>query len=337
MNEIKAWAGQANGTLELISLDWQSLAAEDVEVEVEHCGLCHSDLSMLHNDWGITRYPIVPGHEAVGRIVAMGEAVKGLKLGQRVGIGWHAGSCMHCETCIAGEPNLCTQAQPTINGHTGGFAQRIRAHWLWAIPLPDALDMAATGPLLCGGITVFSPFLLYGIKPTDRVGVVGIGGLGHMALKFARAWGCEVTAFTSHESKTAEAIAMGAHHVVSSRDSQAWQAIARSLDFLLVTVNVALDWGALLKTLKPNGRLHVVGAVLEPIPVPVFELLLGQKSVSSSPTGSPSALALMLEFAARHNITPQVEHFPMSRINDALEHLRAGKARYRIVLDNDWQ
>ncbi len=337
MSQVKAWAGQgAHDKLELITLDWGVLDPEQVEVAVEHCGLCHSDLSMLNNDWGISRYPIVPGHEAVGRIVAVGEAVKGLKVGQRVGIGWHAGSCMHCESCRSGQNNLCSTAQPTIVGHTGGFAERIRAHWLWAIPLPEHLDISAAGPLLCGGITVFSPLQLHDVKPTDRVGVVGIGGLGHMGLKFARAWGCEVTAFTSHPSKAAEALAMGAHHVVASNDSSAWQKINGSLDFLLVTVNVPLDWAALIKTLKPNGRLHIVGAVLEPIPVAVFDLLIGQKSVSASPTGSPVALSTMLDFAARHQITPQVEHFPMSRINDAFEHLRAGQARYRIVLDNDF-
>ncbi len=337
MNEIQGWASRGpKQKLELISFDPGPLGPEEVEIAVEYCGLCHSDLSMINNDWGMTQYPIVPGHEAVGRIVAIGDFVKGLQLGQRVGVGWNAGSCMHCGECMDGKHNLCSTAQATIVGHRGGFAQRLRAHWAWAIQLPDALDISSAGPLLCGGITVFSPLLTYGIKPTGRIGVVGIGGLGHMGLKFAKAWGCEVTAFTSNEAKAAEAGSFGADHVISSRDTAAMLKASNSLDLLIVTVNVPMDWSALLKTLKANGRLHVVGAVLEPMPISVMDLMSGQKSLSSSPTGSPVALATMLEFAARHQIAPQVEHFPMSQVNDALEHLRAGNARYRIVLDADF-
>jgi uncharacterized zinc-type alcohol dehydrogenase-like protein len=169
------------------------------------------------------------------------------------------------------------------------------------------------------------------------VGVVGIGGLGHMALKFCKAWGCEVTAFTSSQSKAEQARAFGAHHVVSSRDSDAIGKLAGTLDLIIDTVNASLDWNALLTALAPNGRLHVVGAVPEPIPVPVFALLMGQKGVSGSPTGSRGAIDAMLDFAARHHVLPQTEHFPMSQVNEAMDHLRQGKARYRIVLDADFK
>jgi len=226
--------------------------------------------------------------------------------------------------------------QGTVSGRHGGFAETLRCHWLWAVPLPDALSAADSGPLLCGGITVFAPLLELGIRPTDRVGVVGIGGLGHLALKFCKAWGCEVTAFTSSDSKAGEARAFGAHRVVSSRDSVAIAAMAGSLDLILDTVNAPLDWSALLGALAPGGRLHLVGAVLEPIPVPAFALIGGQKSLSGSPTGSRSAIDAMLAFAARHAIAPATEHFPMRRVNEAIAHLRAGKARYRIVLDADF-
>jgi uncharacterized zinc-type alcohol dehydrogenase-like protein len=221
-------------------------------------------------------------------------------------------------------------------GRQGGFAERVRAHWLWVCPIPEGLNPAKAGPLLCGGITVFSPFLNFGIKPTHRVGVVGIGGLGHMALKFARAWGCEVTAFTSSESKRDEALQLGAHRVVSSVDAKAMRAVAGRLDMVLVTVNVMLNWKALMTTLAPNGRLHLVGILPQPMEVEAFPLIGGQRSVSGSPTGSRQDIDTMLEFAARHGIEPQTEHFPMSRINDALDHLRAGKARYRVVLDADF-
>ena len=173
-------------------------------------------------------------------------------------------------------------------------------------------------------------------QPTSHVGIVGIGGLGHMGVKFATAYGCDVTAFTSSENKFDEARGFGASHVVSTRDSAAIKKLAGTLDLLIVTVNATLDWEAMIATLAPNGRMHVVGGVPEPIPVTVFALIFGQKSVSGSPTGSPVAIDKMLDFAARHNISPQTEHFPMSRINDAIERLASGKARYRIVLDADF-
>lgn len=243
---------------------------------------------------------------------------------------------MHCRQCLAGRHHLCESVQPTIAGHHGAFAERVRAHWVWAMPIPDAMDAREVGPLLCGGITVFAPLHELGIAPTARVGVVGIGGLGHLALKFCNAWGCEVTAFTSSDSKAEQARAFGAHRVVSSRDSAAINQLAGQLDLIIDTVNAPLDWNALLSALAPNGRLHVVGAVLEPIPVPAFALIMGQKSVSGSPTGSRSAIDAMLAFAARHQVAPQTEHFPMRKVNEAMAHLRAGKARYRIVLDADF-
>lgn len=335
--KTRGWAARApKQGLEQFTYDAGPLDPEEVEIAVEYCGLCHSDLSILNNDWGVTRYPVIPGHEAIGRIIALGGYAKGLQIGQRVGVGWNARSCMHCHECVTGYNNLCTKATPTIIGHYGGFAERLRAHWAWTISIPEGLESSSAGPLLCGGITVFAPLAAY-VKPTDRVGVVGIGGLGHLALQFANAWGCEVTAFSSSPSKVEEVRRLGAHHILSSRDSEEILAVASSLDFLLVTVNVPLDWASLLKTLKPNGRMHIVGAVLEPLSIPAFELVSWQKSVSGSPTGAPATIADMLDFAARHAVAPQVEHFPMSRVNDAIAHLAAGKARYRIVLDADFK
>jgi uncharacterized zinc-type alcohol dehydrogenase-like protein len=226
--------------------------------------------------------------------------------------------------------------QPTILGHRGGFATHIRSHWAWAIPLREKLRFADAGPLLCGGITAFSPLAMHA-KPTDRVGVIGIGGLGHMAVTFAAAYGCDVTAFTSSESKFDEAKRFGASHVVASNDPAAIGKLGGGFDPLISTVNAKLEWDALIGTLAPNGRLHLVGAVPEPIPVAAFSLILQQRSgVSGSPSGSPAAIATMLDFASRHDIAPQTEHFPMSKINDAFARLESGKARYRIVLDADF-
>ena len=328
------WAATAKGApLEPYSYDPGALGAEEVEVAVEFCGICHSDQSMIDNEWGNARYPFIPGHEVVGKIVRVGDQVRGLQLGQRVGIGWNKGSCMHCSSCMEGSHNLCRSIKPTIIGSHGGFADRLRAHWAWAVAVPDDLDPALVGPLFCAGSTVFSPLLEFDVKPTDKVGVVGIGGLGHLALGFLNAWGCEVTAFTSSLSKQDEVKTLGAHKVVASTDSAAMKAIAGTLDFLLVTASADLDWAALLATLNAKGRLHFVGMVPSAIPVHVFQLIPRQKSLSGSPVGSPSTMKTMLEFCARHQILPQVEQFPMSKVNEALDHLRAGKARYRVVLD----
>jgi uncharacterized zinc-type alcohol dehydrogenase-like protein len=332
----KAWTAKtAKKPMVLESVDPGPLGVEDVEIAVDHCGLCHSDLSILNNDWGISQYPAILGHEVVGRVSAAGPDAKGAQVGQRVGVGWFSASCMHCRQCMSGSHHLCPQAQFTIVGHRGGFASHIRSHWAWAIPLPENLNFAEAGPLLCGGITVFAPLARHA-RPTDRVGIIGIGGLGHMAVKFAAACGCDVTAFTSSERKFEEAKGFGANHVVSSKDSAAIQKLGGSLDLLISTVNAKLDWDALIGTLAPNGRLHVVGAVPEPIPVAAFSLIMQQRSISGSPSDSPVAIETMLDFAARHNISPQTEHFPMSRINEAFDRLESGKARYRIILDADF-
>jgi uncharacterized zinc-type alcohol dehydrogenase-like protein len=332
----KAWITKAaKQPMTLETVDPGALGVEDVEVAVEHCGLCHSDLSVRNNDWGISQYPAILGHEVVGRVTAVGPNAKGLQVGQRVGIGWFSASDMHCRQCMSGSYHLCPQVQATIIGHRGGFASHIRTHWAWTIALPVKLNFADAGPLLCGGVTVFAPLARHA-KPTDRVGIIGIGGLGHMAVKFAAAYGCDVTAFTASESKFDEARTFGANHAVTTKDSAAIKKLGGTFDLLISTVNVKLDWDAIIGTLAPNGRLHVVGAVLEPIPVAAFSLILQQRSVSGSPTGSPGAIATMLDFAARHNIAPQTEHFPMSKINEAFARLESGKARYRIVLDADF-
>ena len=311
------------------------LGNEQVEIAVESCGICHSDLSMLDNDWGMTAYPFVPGHEAVGTVVALGDHTKRLKIGDRVGLGWYSGSCGFCGECLSGNQNLCGSAEGTILGRYGAFATRVRAHWTWASPLPGALDARTAGPLLCGGITVFNPLIQYGIRPTDSVAVIGIGGLGHLALKFFRAWGCDVTAFTSSDSKRDEALGFGAHQTLNSRDRGELAKATGRFDFILNTANADLDWNAYLAALKPKGRLHTVGAVPQPMSVAAFPIILGQKSLSGSPLGSPSTVDTMLEFCARHSISPTTENFPMSRANEAFEHLRSSKARYRIVLTND--
>ncbi len=331
---IQAYAvHEPGGKLQRFEYDPGDLAPGQVEIDVLACGICHSDLAMIENQWEMTAYPLVPGHEVVGTVAAVGEGVTNVAVGDMVGLGWYSGSCLTCRQCMSGDHNLCAGNEGTIVGRHGGFADTVRCQAEWAIPLPQGVDAAKAGPLFCGGITVFNPIVQFGVRPTDRVGVIGIGGLGHLALQFLAKWGCEVTAFTSTDAKADEAREMGAHHVVNSRDAAQLEAVAGSFDLILSTVNVDLDWNSFLVALGPRGRLHSVGAVPSPIPVPAFSVIPGQKSVSGSPLGSPATTAMMLEFCARHGIEAVTEHFPMSEVNEALDHLRAGKARYRVVLE----
>jgi uncharacterized zinc-type alcohol dehydrogenase-like protein len=333
--KVSAYAAhEPGGKLEAFDYDLGAIGSEEVDIKVAYCGVCHSDLSMIKNEWGMTQYPIVPGHEIVGEVVATGSSVKNVKVGDRVGLGWFSASCMSCDQCMDGSHHLCGQGEATIVGRHGGFADYVRGHWSWAIPLPEQIDMSKAGPLLCGGITVFNPIILAEVKPTDTVGVIGIGGLGHMALKFLKHWGCEVIAFSSNPDKKQQILDMGASKVINSRSPEELESIAGKLDFILNTTNVTLDWNSYLTTLAPKGTLHTVGAVLEPMAIPAFSLIGGEKSVAGSPLGSPALTRTMLEFCVRHDIYPTVEEFPMNRINEAMDHLEKGKARYRIVLKN---
>jgi uncharacterized zinc-type alcohol dehydrogenase-like protein len=335
MSEILALAAkQAKGKLEPFSYDPGPLGAEQVEIEVAYCGICHSDYSMLANEWGISKFPLVPGHEAVGKVVATGEQAKFIKVGQTVGLGWNSGSCLHCRPCLSGDHNMCQSLEQTIVGRNGAFATRVRAHWVWATPIPEGIDLVKAGPLLCGGITVFNSLVQFDVKPTDRVGVIGIGGLGHMALQFLNKWGCHVTAFTTSDSKTEEAKKMGAHAVVNTKSKSELRKLAGSFNMILSTVMAEVDMPSYLGALAPRGRFHTVG-VIPNIATHAFPLIAGQKEISGSPSGAPITVMKMLDFCARHGVAPITEEFPMSEVNEAMEHLEAGKARYRIVLKND--
>jgi len=334
---INAYAvKKAKGRFQRIEYDPGVLGPDQVEIDVIACGLCHSDLSMVDNEWGDSEYPLVPGHEVVGTISQVGTNVKHLKPGDTVGVGWFSGSCMICHACLRGDHNHCAEIEQTIVGRHGGFADKVRCQAVWATPLPADLDVMKAGPLLCAGITVFNPLVQFDVRPTQRVGVIGIGGLGHLALKILNNWGCEVTAFTSTDDKHEDAQQMGAHHVVNSRHAAQLRKIAGSLDFIISTVAVEMDWDAYLDALAPKGRLHIVGAVAEPLSVPAFALIGGQHSLSGTPTGAPATMRTMLEFCARHHIEPVTETYPLSHVNEAMAHLRAGKARYRVVLKNDF-
>ena len=324
-------AMEKKGALRPFEYEPAALGAQDVEIRVTHCGICHSDVHLVDGDWGMGRYPMVPGHEIVGTIDATGSEVQGLKKGDRVGVGWQRGACLACEACLAGDENLCAASQATCVFNHGGFADRVRLDGRFAFAIPDALASDAAAPLLCGGATVYAPLRRWARSPM-KVGVVGIGGLGHLALQFARAMGCEVTALSSSPDKEPEARSFGAHRFLATRERNALRSAASSLDFVLSTVFADQDWPALVGTLKPNGVLCVVGGPPEPISVPAFALIGAQKTIAGSVIGGRRDIREMLEFAARHGVAAKTELRPMSEANAGLDHVRAGRARYRVVL-----
>jgi len=310
-----------------------ALQPHELEIEISHCGICHSDLHLIDDDWGVSSYPLVPGHEIVGTVVAAGPA-SAVAAGIRVGVGWQRSACLACEFCLAGNENLCRSQTATCVGQMGGFASRIRIDSRFAFPIPAALDSAAAAPLLCAGVTVFAPLRRWRIGKGARVGVIGIGGLGHLALRFLKAMGCATTAFTSSPDKRDEALRLGAAEVCSSTNAKEIRAHAGRLDFLLCTVPARLDWVTYLETLKPNGVLCLVGAPPGLLQIPASQLVSSQRAICGSDIGSPGAIREMLAFAAEHGIAAQIETAPMSGVNAALQRVRENKVRYRMVLTN---
>lgn len=304
---------------------------DEVEIAIECCGLCHSDLHVINDDWKNSKYPLVPGHEIIGTIIRKGKNVQDLELGQRVGVGWQCGACLTCEFCVRGDENVCHAKVRTCVDRYGGFADKILADYHFVYPIPDSLDSKAAAPLLCAGITVYSPFKLYNIQEPQSVAIIGIGGLGHLALQFARAFGCDVTAISSSPDKEPEARKFGAHHFLSLRDIKKG---FNSFDFVLSTVNADLDGTMLGMLLRPKGRLCFVGLPPADIQFPVRLLVSGNRSICGSGTGSRTYMTEMLQFCARHRIQAQVEAMPMNQINQAIDRLKSNKARYRIVLTN---
>ncbi len=310
------------------------LGLQEVEISVTHCGICHSDLHLISNDWGISQYPFIPGHEIIGIVSAVGSEVKELKTGQRVGLGWQSNSCGACEWCIKGMENLCASAEATCVHRNGGYAERVRANVRFVLPIPDALGSEQAAPLLCGGITVYNPMRTHGVNPSSRVGVVGIGGLGHLAIQFARVFGAEVTAFSTSIEKEREARALGAHHFVNTRETKAMREVAGTQDLIVSTVNADQDWGTLVQSLRPTGTLCLVGVPPSPVAVQAFPLIAGYRSITGNPTGSPYRLREMLDVAARHGVKAMTERFAMEKANEAIEKVKKNKIRYRAVLAN---
>jgi len=335
MSEIHGLAVHAAGAHLLpYKFDPGEIGVDEVEIKITHCGICRSDVHLIDNDWGLSKYPFIPGHEIVGTVIGVGSSVRNLTVGERVGVGWQADSCGICEWCRSGQEHLCPQAQPTCVGRNGGFADKIRVNWRFAIPLPTALEGETAAPLLCAGVTVYTPLRNYGVRPSSRVGIIGIGGLGHIGIQFARAFGAEVTAFSTSKEKEVDAKELGAHGFVNTRDTGALKKVAGTFDLLLSTVNADQDWNAYLSALRPNGVLCMLGAPTAPLPLQVASLIGSQRAVAGSSTGSPRDLYEMLDVAARHAVRAITEPFAMSKANDAVARVKKNQVRYRAVLAN---
>jgi uncharacterized zinc-type alcohol dehydrogenase-like protein len=313
---------RAGAKLEPFEYEPEPLKNDEVEIAITHCGICHSDVHLADGDWG-DWFPLVPGHEIVGT-VTVGRA---FARGERVGVGWQRDSCGECEYCRAGEEVFCADNQATCQGHFGGFADRIRVNERFVFPIPDSLTSERAAPLLCGGITVYTPLKQYA-GPGSRVGVIGIGGLGHLALQFARALGCEVNAFSRVAEKRADALAFGAHEFVTGEPAK------RSLDLILNTAPASPNMGAFLAALRPRGVFCQLGAAPDPLSISAGPLIGANRAVAGSAIGNPNTIHEMLEHAAANGIGARVEVRPMRLANEALEITRQSRSRFRMVLVN---
>jgi len=336
-------AQQATQPLAAGQVELRDLQPDDVKIAIMYCGVCHSDLHMARNEWGVSRYPLVPGHEIVGRVEATGANVTTFKAGDIVGVGVMVDSCGHCHFCQQQEEQYCEAGfTPTYNGTDkytggttfGGYAQHVITSQHFVVSVPLNLDLGAVAPLLCAGVTVWSPLRHYNVKPGDKVGVIGLGGLGHMAVKLASALGAEVTLFTTSPEKGEDARRLGATQVVVSRDAQQMAACQTSLDMILDCVAAPHDLDPYLATLKTNGQLVLVGIPDQPHPSPnVTPMVFRRLSISGTSIGSIRETQEMLDFCGKHNITADVEMIAGEEIETAFTRMLKSDVKYRFVID----
>jgi uncharacterized zinc-type alcohol dehydrogenase-like protein len=344
MTATKAFAAQSpTSGMAPHTIDRREPRPDDVAIEIDYCGVCHTDIHFAQNDWGITEYPVVPGHEIVGRVTAVGPEVENFKVGDVVGVGCMVDSCRTCSACEAGLEQYCSEGMTsTYNGQDrhdqsitfGGYSERITVSERFVVRIPEKLDIKAAAPLLCAGITTYSPLRHYGVKAGHKVGVIGMGGLGHMGVKFARALGAEVTIFTRSESKVPEAKKQGADHVVISTDEDQMAAAAETFDFMLDTVPVQHDLNPYLNCLKHDGT-HILVGLLEPVepPVEAGALVFKRRVLAGSLIGGMPETQEVLDFCAEHDISCDVEMLDINNLNEAYERMKKGDVKYRFVID----
>jgi len=345
MNTKAYGAYAADKPLESMDIARRAPGARDVQIEIAYCGVCHSDLHTVRSEWGGTLYPCVPGHEIVGRVTAVGDGVKNFKTGDTVGVGCLVGSCQHCHACAEGLEQYCengfvgTYNGPTADapGHTlGGYSERIVVDEKFVLKIrhPEA-QLAAVAPLLCAGITTYSPLRHWNAGPGKKVGIVGIGGLGHMGIKLAHAMGAHTVAFTTSENKRQDALDLGADEVIVSRNADAMRAYANSFDLILDTVAASHDLDAFTKLLKRDGTLCLVGVPEHAHPSPnAGVLIFGRKAIAGSLIGGLPETQEMLDFCAERGIVSEIEMIPIQKIDEAYDRMQKSDVKYRFVIDN---
>ncbi|MGV8918798.1 MAG: NAD(P)-dependent alcohol dehydrogenase [Pseudomonas sp.] len=326
-----------------MNFERRSPRADDVAIEVLFCGVCHSDIHQARNEWGFASYPLMPGHEIVGKVTAVGAEVNRYKVGDLVGVGCLVDSCRHCEACESNLEQYCIEgptqtyaSKDRIDGTLtmGGYSSNMVVSERFVMRIPEKLDLASAAPILCAGITTYSPLKHFGVKKGDKVGVLGMGGLGHMGIKFAKAMGAEVTLFTRSEAKAEEARRQGADHVIVSTDSKQMKAAAGRFNFLLDTIPVQHDLNPYLQTLNFDG-VHILVGLIQPIdpPVHAFNLVAKRRVIAGSMIGGMAETQEVLDFCAEHNITCDIEMLDIRNINEAFERVIKGDVKYRFVID----
>ena len=332
----------ATAPLAPYSFERRDPGPHDVVIDILYCGVCHSDIHQVRNEWGTASYPMVPGHEIVGRVSSVGSAVTKFKAGDLAGVGCLVDSCRTCVNCQDGEEQFCLNGatftynspEKQTGGFTnGGYSNNIVVDDAFVLKISPKLDLAATAPLLCAGITTYSPLKHWKVGPGHKVGVVGLGGLGHMALKFARSFGAQVVQFTTSENKVADAKRLGAHEVVVTKDAAAVAKHANSFDFILDTVSAPHDVNAMLALLKRNGSMVLVGVPPEPMALPAGTFIFGRRSLAGSLIGGLPETQEMLDYCADHGIVSDIELIPIDRINEAFERTVKADVKYRFVID----
>lgn len=335
-------AREAKGRLAPFDFERRELGPHDVLIDILYCGVCHSDIHQVNNDWGGSAYPMVPGHEIVGRVAKVGAEVRKFKAGDNAGVGCLVDSCRSCDACKEGEEQFCSRGavftynspEKQTGGRTyGGYSRNLVVDEEFALKIPQNADLAATAPLLCAGITTYSPLKRWKAGPGKQVGIIGLGGLGHMALKLARSFGAHVVQFTTSPGKAEDAKRLGAHEVVVSKDAEAMKARAGSLDFILDTVSAPHDINAYLSLLKRNGSLVIVGLPTKPFSVYSSELAYSRRSFAGSLIGGIKETQEMLDYCASHGIVSDIEIIPIQKINEAYERVVKADVKYRFVID----
>lgn len=326
-------AHTSGGLLEHFQYTSKPLGSYDIGIEITHCGFCRSDIHLVDNDWGISNYPLVPGHEIIGKVVDLGELVSHLKKGDRVGVGWQHSSCLTCGMCSDGHENICSNNKATCVGNYGGFADFIIADSRFAYLIPEELPSESAAPLMCAGSTMYSPLKRLNMNEGKRVGIIGMGGLGHLGIKFAKALGCEVYSFSETSSKSEKSKEMGADYFIHSKNAKEMKEVKGSLDCIISTTPASINWSGYIDILRPNGVLCLTGVPQNNIDIPSVMLMSTQKSIQGSTICNRKNMQEMLLFAAKHKIKPEIVIMPLSECNDALQFFRKNHPSYRIVFE----